>query len=168
MNDNHEYFMDVALEQARAELGKGGRPIGSVIVKDGKIVGQGINTVVADKNPSAHAEVEAIRDACSKLGTLDLSGSTLYTTMEPCPACLATAILEAKIKRVVLGGRHARLGRKDLGDYSVESFLAFIKRDDVAVVTGVRETVCDQLRSQWLRSLSDEQTQLETLRSLLL
>ncbi|MBI3043177.1 MAG: nucleoside deaminase [Betaproteobacteria bacterium] len=166
MNDNHEYFMDVALEHARAEIGIGGRPIGSVIVKDGKIVGRGINTVVADKNPSAHAEVEAIRDACSKLRTLDLSGSTLYTTMEPCPACLATAILEAQIKRVVLGGRHARLGRKDLGDYSVESFLAFTKRDDVAVIAGVREAECDQLRSEWLRSLSDKQLRLETLRSL--
>ena len=166
MNDNHEDFMAVCLEQARAEIRKGGRPLGSLVVKDGTIVGWGINTVIRDKDPSAHAEVEAIRDACAKLGTLDLSGCTLYTSMEPCPACLAAAVLEAKIKRVVLGGRHARLGRKDLGDYSVETFLRFARCDDVTVITGVREAECDQLRSEWLRSLSDRQLNLETHRSL--
>lgn len=166
MNENHEYFMDLALEQARAEMGKGGRPMCALIVKNGKIVGQGLNTVIADNNPSAHAEVNAIRDACSKLHTLDLSGSTLYGTMEPCPMCFSTVILEAKIKRVVLAARHARLGRKDLGNFSVESFLTLIKHHDVEVVTGVREAESEKMRLEWFRSLSGEQMLLDLLRSL--
>lgn len=156
MNENYEYFMDLALKKACATVEEGGRPTYVLIVKNGTIVGEGINTVVADNNPSAHAEVNAIRDACSKLHTLDLSGSTLYSTMEPCPLCFSAIILEAKIKRLVLGARHARerVGRKDLGDYSVESFLAWTKHYDVEVVTGVREGECENLRLAWLRSQS--------------
>src|ERR1043166_1652814 len=108
LNKNHEYFMDRALKQAYATVEQGGRPTWVLVVKNGTIVGQGTNTVVADNDPSAHAEVNAIRDACSKLQTLDLSGCTLYSTMEPCPMCFSVIILEAKIKHLVLGARHAR------------------------------------------------------------
>lgn len=171
MTGSHEYFMDIALGHARAEVEKGGRPTCALVVKDGQIVGRGINTVVADMNPNAHAEINAMRDACSRLETVDfhavsLPGSTLYTTMEPCPMCLASAIFAAKIKNVVLGARHARVGRKDLGDYSVESFLAFTKHHDVNIVTGVREAECEKMRLKWLDSLPDDRRRLESLRSL--
>lgn len=170
MSEIHEHFMALALEQARAEARRGGRPVCALIVRNGKIVGQGLNTVIADNNPNAHAEINAIRNACAKLDKPDfhavsLSGSMLYTTMEPCPMCFSTTILAAKIKQVVLGARHARVGRQDLGDYSVESFLAFIKHNDVEIVTGVREAECEKMRLEWLRSLSDEQMRLERLRS---
>ena len=66
MNQNHDYYMDLALQRAREAVAKGGRPTYVVIVKDGRIIGQGRNTVDADNDPSAHAEVNAIRDACSK------------------------------------------------------------------------------------------------------
>lgn len=171
MNESHDDFMDLALGRARADIAKGGRPTCALIVKNGKILGHGLNTVLADMNPNAHAEINAIRDACAKLETVDfhavsLSGATLYTTMEPCPMCFSTTIFAAKIKRVVLGARHARVGRKDLGDYSVESFLAFTQHNDVEIVTGVREAECDKLRLEWLESLSSEQMQLERRRSL--
>ncbi len=153
MNADHDYFMGLALEQARAAMEKGGRPICALIVQNGAVVGQGLNTVAADLDLSAHGEVTAIRDACAKLKTLDLSGSTLYSPMEPCPMCLWT-ILEARIQRLVLGARHARVRRKDLqlGDYSVESFLALTRRK-LNVITGVREAECERLRIAFLRSI---------------
>lgn len=84
-----EAFMQAALEEAYAgiEAGDGG-PFGTVIVKDGEIVGRGHNRVVVNQDPTCHGEMEAIRDACRNLGTFDLSGCELYTTAEPCPMCL--------------------------------------------------------------------------------
>ena len=144
---DHEQFMTYVLEKAWTEVRAGNRPIFCLVVKCGRIVGQGSNTVARDSNPSAHGEVNAIRDACSRLATIDLTGCTLYTPMEPCPMCLAT-ILEAKVSRLVLGARHSRVGRKDLGNYSVESFLALVKRD-LDVVPSVREPECERLRTTW-------------------
>lgn len=142
--------MSLALENAWSELRQGHRPIFCLIVKDEKIVGRGPNTAARDNDPSAHGEVNAIRDACSRLGTSDLSGCTLYTPMELCPMCLST-ILEAKISRLVIGARHRRVGRKDLGDYSVESFLALVCRE-LDVMFGVMEQECERLRLAWSRS----------------
>ncbi|MGB2221092.1 nucleoside deaminase [Neptunomonas sp.] len=67
-----------------------GQPFGSVVVKDGKVVGQGFNRVLSKLDPTAHGEVEAIRDACATLDTVDLSGCELYTSCEPCSICVAT------------------------------------------------------------------------------
>ncbi|SFQ25804.1 tRNA(Arg) A34 adenosine deaminase TadA [Pseudarcicella hirudinis] len=78
--------------------GKGG-PFGAVIVKDGKIVGQGHNNVLNSNDPTAHAEIVAIRDACKNLGTFQLSDCELYTSCEPCPMCLG-AIYWARPKKV--------------------------------------------------------------------
>lgn len=99
--------MNMYMEQAREEAYKGirnqeGGPFGTVIVKDGKIVGRGHNRVLLKKDPTCHGEMEAIRDACKTLGTHDLSGCTLYTTAEPCPMCLG-AILWANITHLYYG-----------------------------------------------------------------
>lgn len=84
-----EKFMDEAVRVSKKymELGEGG-PFGCVVVKDGKIVGVGWNQVLASGDPTAHAEVTAIRDACKNLNTYQLTGCELYTTCEPCPMCL--------------------------------------------------------------------------------
>lgn len=96
-------FMREAIEEARQGIHSGhGGPFGAVIVKDGKIIGRGHNQVVANNDPTCHGEVQAIRDACSKLGTFDLSGCEIYTTGEPCPMCLG-AILWANIDKVYYG-----------------------------------------------------------------
>ena len=79
-----------------------GGPFGACIVKDGKIVGKGSNHVLANNDPTAHAEVMAIRDACKNLNTYDLSGCEIYTTCYPCPMCLS-AIIWANIKIVYYG-----------------------------------------------------------------
>ncbi len=83
------YYMDEALKEAYEGINKGhGGPFGSVVVKDGVIVGRGHNRVLLKKDPTCHGEMEAIRDACKNLGTHDLSGCVLYTTAAPCPMCL--------------------------------------------------------------------------------
>lgn len=91
--------IDEALEGIRA--GHGG-PFGSVIVKDGEVVGRGHNRVVVDKNPTLHGEVEAIGDACRHLGTFDLTGCEIYTTGEPCHMCLC-ACMWANVDKIYYG-----------------------------------------------------------------
>jgi tRNA(Arg) A34 adenosine deaminase TadA len=88
----------IALADERMRAGEGG-PFGAVVVKDGVIVGEGWNRVVATQDPTAHAEIVAIRDACARLGTFDLEGATVYTSCEPCPMCMG-AILWSRASRM--------------------------------------------------------------------
>ena len=89
MSELDEKFMMRAVELARHGMdANAGGPFGCVVVKDGQIVGEGNNRVTSTNDPTAHAEVVAIRDACSKLGTFQLEGCTIYTSCEPCPMCL--------------------------------------------------------------------------------
>lgn len=96
-------FMEEAIKLANEcfESGKGG-PFGAVVVKDGEIVGRGRNRVTADNDPTAHAEVCAIRDACKNMGVFQLSDCEVYTSSEPCPMCMG-AIYWARPKRVYYG-----------------------------------------------------------------
>ena len=96
-------YMEAAIEEAYMGIYQGhGGPFGCVIVKNGEIVGSGHNRVLANNDPTCHGEISAIRDACTKLGTYDLSGCELYTTGEPCPMCLY-ACLWANIEIVYYG-----------------------------------------------------------------
>ncbi len=95
----------IALADERMRAGEGG-PFGAVIAKDGKIVGEGWNRVIGTSDPTAHAEVVAIRDACARLGTFDLSGAEIYTSCEPCPMCLG-AILWARLDRMCYAANRA-------------------------------------------------------------
>ena len=96
-------FMELALKEARKGMlqGRGG-PFGAVVVKDNKVVASASNQVLSDNDPTAHAEIVAIRRACDVLQTHDLSGCVIYATGEPCPMCLA-AICWANIKEVYYG-----------------------------------------------------------------
>lgn len=80
------------MKAARASVRSGGGPFGAVIVKNGRVVGKGNNRVTRDLDPTAHAEVRAIRDACRRLKTFSLAGCALYSSCEPCPMCLAAAL----------------------------------------------------------------------------
>lgn len=96
-------YMQRAVELAEKGMTAGdGGPFGAVVVRDGKIVGEGWNRVLADNDPTAHGEITAIRDASRRLGTWCLEGCELYTTGEPCPMCLA-AVYWARIDRVYFG-----------------------------------------------------------------
>lgn len=98
MNKND--FMNKAIEKSSYGMNNNyGGPFGAVIVKDGEIVAEAFNRVTSSNDPTAHAEVTAIREACKKLNTFDLSGCELYTSCEPCPMCLA-AIYWARIKKI--------------------------------------------------------------------
>lgn len=99
--DQHFLTLAAALSRQGMEAGDGG-PFGSVVVLDGQVVGQGWNRVTSTNDPTAHAEVVAIRDACQRLSRFDLRGATLYASCEPCPMCLASA-LWARVDRIVYG-----------------------------------------------------------------
>ncbi|MBM3358939.1 MAG: nucleoside deaminase [Betaproteobacteria bacterium] len=150
MDSEHVQYMRLALEHARTAWRKGNRPVASILVRGGAIIGEGQNSMFTDFDPSAHAEVAAIRSACASLKTTELPGATLYSTLEPCPMCF-WCILEAKIPRLVLGGRYSGIGRTNLGRYTVESFLHFTGRS-LEIVTGVLARECEQLRIEWERA----------------
>ncbi|WP_077920030.1 nucleoside deaminase [Spirosoma sp. 209] len=102
-----EDFLREAIQMAREGMKTGqGGPFGCVIVRNGEIVGRGCNRVTSTNDPTAHAEVEAIRDACRNLGSFQLSDCTLYTSCEPCPMCLG-AIYWARPSRIVYGAFHS-------------------------------------------------------------
>lgn len=93
------HFMRMAIELSEENVDQGGGPFGAVIVRDGQVVATGANRVVPNNDPTAHAEITAIRAACAKEGNFKLEGCTIYTSCEPCPMCLS-AIYWAGIERV--------------------------------------------------------------------
>jgi guanine deaminase len=92
-------FMKRAIELSKRNIESGGGPFGAVIVRDGKIIGEGWNKVTANNDPTAHAEVEAIRTACQNEKNFDLSGAEIYTSCEPCPMCLS-AVYWARLSKI--------------------------------------------------------------------
>ena len=107
--------MREAIRMASESVARGGGPFGAVIVKDGEIVAGSSNNVTIDNDPTAHAEVNAIRIACRKLGTFDLNGCTIYTSCEPCPMCLG-AIYWAGISRIFYGNTRKDAAYIDFAD----------------------------------------------------
>jgi tRNA(adenine34) deaminase len=101
-SENDEQWMRQALELARRAGAAGEVPVGAVLVKDGSVVGRGSNGPIARHDPSAHAEIQALRDAGRRLTNYRLPGTTLYCTLEPCPMC-AGALVHARVTRVVYG-----------------------------------------------------------------
>lgn len=104
-----EDFMREALEQARQAGACGEVPVGAIVVLDGQIVGRGFNQPIGRHDPTAHAEVMALRDAAQRLGNYRLPGCELYVTLEPCAMC-SGAIMHARIRRVVFGARDPKTG----------------------------------------------------------
>ena len=118
--DSHHLYMQRAAEISRQKMlaGEGG-PFGAVVVRDDSILGEGWNRVTSTADPTAHAEIVAIRDACSRVGSFTLEGALIYTSCEPCPMCLA-AIWWARISRIYYANTRndaARIGFDDAEIY---------------------------------------------------
>jgi tRNA(adenine34) deaminase len=108
-SDSDIGFMRRALELAREAEAAGEVPVGAVLVKDGAIIAEGRNAPVASDDPTAHAEIVALREAAAKLGNYRLPGTTLYVTLEPCPMC-AGAMVHARVERLVYAAADPRTG----------------------------------------------------------
>jgi guanine deaminase len=119
----------IALASENVRSGNGG-PFGAVIVKGGAVIGEGCNTVTRDNDPTAHAEVRAIRAACHSLGAFILKGSEIYTSCEPCPMCLA-ALYWARIDRIWYGNTSADAARVAFDDAFLYRELALPARNRV-------------------------------------
>ena len=145
---DHEAFMRQAMELGETAGREGDLGIGCVIVRDGRVIGRGRNRTNTRRNPMVHAETDAIADALKALGTSDLAGSTLYTTMEPCPMC-SGAMMNARIGHWVMGGRLKAVGRV-IGRYTAESFVAFVDAD-VQITTGILAAECEALRNRFFK-----------------
>lgn len=106
MTDDQKW-LDRAIDLAVANVAEGGGPFGAVVVRDGAVLGEGTNRVTLDLDPTAHAEVVALRNACQQVGDFSLTGATVYASCEPCPLCLS-ASLWARVDAVVhAADRHA-------------------------------------------------------------
>lgn len=112
--------MELAVELSIDNIQKGGGPFGAVIVKDGEIIAASANSVVPSHDPTAHAEINAIREATRKLGTHDLSGCDIYTSCEPCPMCLG-AIYWARISRLYYANSKDDAGKIGFDDSFIYS-----------------------------------------------
>ena len=115
VTEQDKAFMREAIRLADESVKNGGGPFGAVVVKDGEIVAGSANRVTLDNDPTAHAEVNTIREACRKLGTFDLSGCVIYTSCEPCPMCLG-AIYWARIDRIFYGNTRKDAAKIDFAD----------------------------------------------------
>jgi tRNA(adenine34) deaminase len=135
-----ETFMRQALEQARRALHLGEVPIGAVVVAEGKVAGEGFNQPIRAVDPSAHAEIVALRQAARAAGNYRLPGATLYVTLEPCLMCVG-AIVNARVATVVYGAPEPKWGA--LGSILDARSLRLNHR--LEVIGGVLEAECRQL-----------------------
>jgi tRNA(adenine34) deaminase len=143
----HEPFMRAALEQAREARRRNEVPIGAVVVLDGRIVGAGFNQPIASADPTAHAEIVALREAARQLGNYRLTGATLYVTVEPCLMCVG-AMVHARVATLVYGAREPKAGAVESTQRAHEH-AALNHR--VAVVGGVLEDECRHVLQEFFR-----------------
>ena len=148
-----EKYMKEAIRQAKKAWKLEEVPIGCVIVHEGKIIGRGYNRRTTDKNVLAHAEIQAIRKACRKMGDWRLEDCTLYVTLEPCQMC-AGAIVQARIPQVVAGCMNPKAGCAG----SILNLLQMPEFNHQAELkTGVLEAECAELMKGFFRELREKQ-----------
>jgi tRNA(adenine34) deaminase len=144
--------MAAAIEQAREARCRNEVPIGAVVVVDGRIVGTGFNQPIASADPTAHAEIVAMREAARVLGNYRLTGATLYVTVEPCLMCVG-AMVHARVATLVYGAREPRAGAVESTQRAHEH-AALNHR--IAVVGGVLEDECRQVLQEFFREKRSE------------
>ncbi|MCW8827386.1 MAG: nucleoside deaminase [Gammaproteobacteria bacterium] len=120
--DDRQYLSE-AVTLAQESVENGGGPFGSLIVRDGEIIGRGCNCVTGDNDPTAHAEIVAIRAACQTIEHFSLKGSTIYASCEPCPMCLAAAYW-ARVDRIVYAASAEQIAAAGFDDVVIEQEMA--------------------------------------------
>jgi len=139
--DVDEQFMDLALAEAKKAEASGEVPVGAVIVSDGIVIAKSFNRPLSLNDPTAHAEISALRDACREQGNYRLSNATMYSTVEPCMMC-AGAMIHARLARLVFGTPDPKAGSAG-SIYNVLTDPRLNHR--VEVISGIREDECASL-----------------------
>ena len=140
--------MDQAIELAKEAANEGEVPVGAIVVIDGRVVGRGRNRRETDKNALAHAEIEAINEACRTLGGWRLWQCDMYVTLEPCPMCTG-AIINSRIKRLVYGASDSKAGSCG----SVVNLFSLPYNHKPEVVSGLKQEECAALLSDFFKRL---------------
>jgi tRNA(adenine34) deaminase len=144
-SESEEYYMGLALAEAQKAQAAGEVPVGAVILSEGNVIGKGFNRPISSNDPTAHAEIVALRDAAQRQQNYRLSNATLYCTVEPCMMC-AGAIIHARIARVVFGTPDPKAGAAG-SIYNVLTDPRLNHR--VEVLSGIREDECAALLRQF-------------------
>ena len=144
---NDEEFMRAALELAREAQRAGELPVGAVVAAEGRVIGRGRNSPIARTDPTAHAEILALREAAAAIGNYRLEGATVYVTLEPCVMC-AGALVAARVERLVFGTRDLRFGGVRSKFRIADSELL---NHRVEVVEGVLDVECLKLLQEFFR-----------------
>jgi tRNA(Arg) A34 adenosine deaminase TadA len=152
MTVDDKHFMLLALKEARKNLALGhGGPFGACIVKKGNVVAVARNTVLKEKNPVCHAEINAIRKACRKLKTHCLGDCIIYSTAEPCPMCFS-AIHWAGIKKIVFGASIADAKKAGFNEMAISNrAMNFAGKARIKIVSGVEAKKCRALLEEWAK-----------------
>jgi tRNA(adenine34) deaminase len=150
---DHESFMRLALDQARLGEAAGEVPIGAVVVIDGQVVASAFNRPIGAVDPTAHAEILALRQAAAAIGNYRLTGATLYVTLEPCLMCVG-ALVHARVERVVFGAREPKTGALESTMRALDT-PALNHRFDV--VDGVLEEECRGIVRAFFKTRRDQQ-----------
>jgi tRNA(adenine34) deaminase len=146
--DDHEYWMRLALAQAKKARKLDEVPVGAVIVQDGKLISTGFNRPIGSCDPTAHAEIQAIRAASQALHNYRLPACSLYVTIEPCAMCVG-AIIHARLKRVVFGAQEPKAGMV----VSQQALLGGKHfNHSVEVITGVMAEECGALMQEFFQA----------------
>ncbi|MGI9953494.1 tRNA adenosine(34) deaminase TadA [Moorellaceae bacterium AZ2] len=149
---NHRTYMRMALEEARKALQEGEVPVGAVVVQEGEVIARAHNRRETSQDPTAHAEILALRQAAQRLRTWRLEGATLYVTLEPCPMCAGAAV-QARLKRLVYGAPDIRAG-------AVDSVLNLVEHPHfnhrVEVISGICEEECRLILQEFFSKLRRE------------
>ncbi len=148
MAENGESWMKRALRLAQQAAGHGEVPVGAIIVRDGRVIGEGYNQPISSKDPTAHAEIIALRDAANNENNYRLPGTTLFVTIEPCTMCVG-AMIHARVDTVVFGAKEPKAG-------ALLSNLQLHLQDHynhrLNVVDGVLERECSVVMSDFFKS----------------
>lgn len=147
--NSDEQFMQRAIELARQAEAQGEVPVGAVLVRNAEVIGLGWNHPIGGNDPTAHAEIEALRDAAARVGNYRLPDSTLFVTLEPCPMC-AGAIVHARVARVVFGATDPRSGAAGSVFDLLPSDRRFNHRTEIR--GGVLADECGELLRQFFRA----------------